>query len=198
MNGINIKCFFSAIITITLLASCSVSTKGTIAITSPIRTLENMTLGEPDKLEISDIPKIIAIAQLSNSTSSPEASSVLRGILQSHLSNKNFQLVHTKEVDFKNPENELSPQQLAQTLGVDAVIVGEVIEYERFYAGIYAHIKLGVDIELVSKDGETLWQKKEVITSRAGGISTTIWGILLNAALAAQHLEDKNLFEIFF
>jgi hypothetical protein len=153
-----------------------------------------MTLGEPDKLEISDIPKIIAIAQLSNSTSSPEASSVLRGILQSHLSNKNFQLVHTKEVDFKNPGNELSPQQLAQTLGVDAVIIGEVIEYERFYAGIYAHIKLGVDIELVSKDGETLWQKKEVITSRAGGISTTIWGILLNAALAAQHLEDKNLF----
>ena len=56
---------------------------------------------------------------------------LLREILQSHLSNKNFQLVHTKEVDFKNPENKLSPQQLAQTLGVDAVIVGEVIEYER-------------------------------------------------------------------
>jgi hypothetical protein len=153
-----------------------------------------MTSGEQEKLKISDIPKIIAIAQLSNSTESKEASSVLREILQSHLSNKNFQLVHTKEVDLKNPDNNLSPQQLAQALGVDAVVVGEVIEYERFYAGIYAHIKLGVDIELVSKDGNTLWEKKEVITSRAGGVSTTIWGILLNAALAAQHLEDKNLF----
>jgi hypothetical protein len=153
-----------------------------------------MTSGEQDKLAITDIPKVIAIAQLSNSTESIEASSVLREILQSHLSNKNFQLVHTKEVDFKNPENKLSPQQLAQALGVDAVVVGEVVEYERFYAGIYAHIKLGVDIELISKDGQTLWQKKEVITSRAGGVSTTVWGILLNAALAAQHLEDKNLF----
>lgn len=189
-----IKLLFSVGITITLLTSCSISTKGTIAITSPIRTLENMTSGEQDKLAISDIPKVIAIAQLSNSTESIEASSVLREILQSHLSNKNFQLVHTKEVDLKNPENKLSPQQLAQTLGVDAVVVGEVVEYERFYAGIYAHIKLGVDIELISKDGKTLWQKKEVITSRAGGVSTTIWGILLNAALAAQHLEDKNLF----
>ena len=189
-----IKLLFSVGIAITLLTSCSISTKGTIAITSPIRTLENMTSGEQDKLAISDIPKVIAIAQLSNSTESIEASSVLREILQSHLSNKNFQLVHTKEVDLKNPENKLSPQQLAQTLGVDAVVVGEVVEYERFYAGIYAHIKLGVDIELISKDGKTLWQKKEVITSRAGGVSTTIWGILLNAALAAQHLEDKNLF----
>jgi hypothetical protein len=153
-----------------------------------------MTSGEQEKLKTSDIPKVIAIAQLSNSTESIEASSVLREILQSHLSNKNFQVVHTKEVDLKNPDNKLSPQQLAQTLGVDAVVVGEVVEYERFYAGIYAHIKLGVDIELISKDGKTLWQKKEVITSRAGGVSTTIWGILLNAALAAQHLEDKNLF----
>ncbi|MFT5294720.1 MAG: hypothetical protein ACI9YH_000728 [Colwellia sp.] len=194
MNSIKIKLFFSAVIAITLLTSCSISTKGTIAITSPIRTLENMTSGEQEKLKTSDIPKVIAIAQLSNSTESIEASSVLREILQSHLSNKNFQVVHTKEVDLKNPDNKLSPQQLAQTLGVDAVVVGEVIEYERFYAGIYAHIKLGVDIELISKDGKTLWQKKEVITSRAGGVSTTIWGILLNAALAAQHLEDKNLF----
>ncbi len=194
MNSIKIKLLFSAVIAITLLTSCSISTKGTIAITSPIRTLENMTSGEQDKLKISDIPKVIAIAQLSNSTESIEASSVLREILQSHLSNKNFQLVHTKEVDLKNSDNKLTPQQLAQTLGVDAVVIGEVIEYERFYAGIYAHIKLGVDIELISKDGKTLWQKKEVITSRAGGVSTTIWGILLNAALAAQHLEDKNLF----
>jgi len=194
VNSIKIKLLFSAVIAITLLTSCSISTKGTIAITSPIRTLENMTSGEQDKLKISDIPKVIAIAQLSNSTESIEASSVLREILQSHLSNKNFQLVHTKEVDLKNSDNKLTPQQLAQTLGVDAVVIGEVIEYERFYAGIYAHIKLGVDIELISKDGKTLWQKKEVITSRAGGVSTTIWGILLNAALAAQHLEDKNLF----
>jgi hypothetical protein len=194
VNSIKIKLLFSTVIAITLLTSCSISTKGTIAITSPIRTLENLTSGEQEKLATSDIPKVIAIAQLSNSTESIEASTVLREILQSHLSNKNFQLVHTKEVDLKNPDNALSPQQLAQTLGVDAVVVGEVVEYERFYAGIYAHIKLGVDIELISKDGKVLWQKKEVITSRAGGVSTTIWGILLNAALAAQHLEDKNLF----
>ncbi|NQZ23113.1 MAG: right-handed parallel beta-helix repeat-containing protein [Colwellia sp.] len=197
MNSINIKPLLCAIITfivITALTSCSLSTKGTVAITNPIRTLENMTSGEQEKLKTSDTPKVIAIAQLSNSTTSIETSSLLRGILQSHLSNKNFQLVHTKEVDLKNPENKLSPQQLAQTLGVDAVVVGEVIEYERFYAGIYAHIKLGVDIQLISKEGKVLWHKKEIITSRAGGLSTSPWGILLNAALAAQHLKDNNLF----
>jgi hypothetical protein len=194
VNSINIKFLFSAIIAVTLLVSCSMSSKGTLAITSPIRTLENKTAGEQDKLKLSDTPKVIAISQLSNSTTSIDASSLLRDILQSHLSNKNFQLVHTKEVDLKNPENKLSPQQLAQTLGADAVVIGEVVEYERFYAGVYAHIKLGVEIALISKDGKTLWEKKEVITSKAGGISTTPWGILLNAALAAQHLEDKNLF----
>jgi len=197
VNNINIKSLLSVIITliaIPVLTSCSLSTKGTVAITSPIRTLENMTSGDQEKIKLSDTPKIIAIAKLSNTTTSLETSSLLRDILQSHLSNKNFQLVHTKEVDLKNPENKLSPKQLAQTLGVDAVVVGKVIEYERFYAGIYAHIKLGVDIELISKDGKVLWHKKEIITSRAGGLSTSPWGILLNAALAAQHLEDSNLF----
>jgi hypothetical protein len=197
VNSIKIKSLLSAIITfivITVLTGCSLSTKGTVAITTPIRTLENMTSGEQDKLKSSEPPKVIAIAQLSNSTTSLETPSLLRDILQSHLSNKNFQLVHTKEVDFKNPKNKLSPQQLAQNLGVDAVVVGKVIEYERFYAGIYAHIKLGVDVELISKDGKVLWHKKEIITSRAGGFSTSPWGILLNAALAAQHLEDSNLF----
>ena len=74
MNCINMKMLFSAVIAVTLLVSCSMSTKGTVAITTPIRTLENIATGEQDQLKISEIPKVIAIAQLSNSTSSIEAS----------------------------------------------------------------------------------------------------------------------------
>jgi len=193
----SIKASVLVIVLAILLTSCSISKKGTIAITKPIRSIEDMTSGKKSILNEADIPKTIAITQLINKTDdtdSEEVSAILRAILQSHLSNKNFQLVHTKEVDLKNPNNNLSPQQLAHSLGVDGIITGEVVEYERFYAGIYAHIKLGVDLKLLSKDGEILWKKKQVITSRAGGASTTAWGLLFNAALAALHLEDKNLF----
>lgn len=176
-----------------LLTSCSISKKGVIAITKPIRSIEEITSGKQKQLNNADIPHVIAITKLTNNTTDNEAPIVLRAILQSHLSNKNFQLVHSKEVDLKNPNNDLSPQQLAQNLGVDGILTGEVTEYERFYAGIYAHIKLGVDLKLLSKEGDILWQKNQTITSRAGGISTTAWGLLFNAALSALHLENKNL-----
>ncbi|SFB98819.1 right-handed parallel beta-helix repeat-containing protein [Pseudoalteromonas denitrificans] len=193
MNKLKINILLSFIIFL-MISGCSVSRKGTIAITKPIRTIEDITSGKDDSLNIEEIPKVIAISQLGNNTSEKDAPKVLRAILQSHLSNKNFQLIHSKEVDLKNLDNTLTPMQLAQALGADAVLSGKVTDYESFYAGIYAHIKLGVSLELISKDGDRLWHIDKTITSRAGGVSTSPWGLLLNAALAALHLEDKNLF----
>jgi len=177
-----------------IISSCSISKKGTIALTKPIRTIVDITSGEEGALSEADKPHIIAIANLENETSEPDAALVLRAVLQSQLSNKNFQLVHAKEVDVKSANTQLSPEDLAKSLGVDAILVGTVTEYEHFYAGIYAQIKLGLSVELVSTDGKVLWHKEETITSRAGGVSTSPWGLLLNAALAALHLKDKNLF----
>jgi hypothetical protein len=196
MNKDKISVLVIVITVLSFISSCSVSQKGTIAITKPLRNIENMVSGEQEKQQLDEaqIPKIIAIAKLSNETDAKEAPAVLRAVLQSHLSNKNFQLIHTKELDLKDPDSALSVVQLAQTLGADAILTGKVTEYERFYAGIYAHIKLGVSIELISKDGVILWQQDKVITSRAGGVSLSPWGLLMNAALAALHLEDSNLF----
>lgn len=177
-----------------ILSACSVSRKGTIAITKPIRTIEDMTSGEDKQINKEQLPNVIAISKFSNSTSELEAPKILRAVLQSHLSNKNFKLIHNKEVDLKNHNGKLSAQQLADSLGADAVLTGTVTDYESFYAGIYAHIKLGVSLELISKDGDRIWHIDKTITSRAGGVSTSPWGLLLNAALAALHLEDKNLF----
>jgi len=177
-----------------IISSCSISKKGTIALTKPIRTIVDITSGEEGVLSEADKPNIIAIAQLDNDTSEPDAALVLRAVLQSQLSNKNFQLVHAKEVDVKSANTTLSPEDLAKSLGVDAILIGTVTEYEHLYAGIYAQIKLGLNVELISTEGKVLWHKEETITSRAGGVSTSPWGLLLNAALAALHLKDKNLF----
>ena len=168
MNSIKIRVLLVALSV--LLTSCSVSKKGVIAITKPIRSIEDMTSGNKNELSEAEIPRVIAITQLSNDTDDNEASVVLRAILQSHLSNKNFQLVHTKEVDLKNPNNDLSPEQLAQTLGVDGILTGEVIEYERFYAGIYAHIKLGVDIRLLSRRRHLMGENTNYYLKSRGSI----------------------------
>jgi len=191
------KVTINIIISVTILlmmSACSVSRKGTIAITKPIRTIEDMTSGQDKAINHEKLPNVIAIAKFSNATSESEAPKVLRAVLQSHLSNKNFQLIHNKEIDLKSQKGQLSAQQLADSVGADAVLIGTVTDYESFYAGIYAHIKLGVSLELISKDGDRIWHIDKTITSRAGGVSTSPWGLLLNAALAALHLEDKNLF----
>lgn len=193
MNRLTTKIIISITILL-IMSACSVSRKGTIAITKPIRTIEDMTSGQDQVINTEQLPNVIAISKFSNSTSEPDAPKILRAVLQSHLSNKNFKLIHYKEVDLKNQNGDLASVQLADSLGADAVLTGTVTDYESFYAGIYAHIKLGVSLELISKDGDRLWHIDKVITSRAGGVSTSPWGLLLNAALAALHLEDKNLF----
>jgi hypothetical protein len=81
-----------------------------------------------------------------------------------------------------------------QKLNVDGLIRGEVTEFERLFVGIYAEIRLGVTLEIIDINGVSIWQGQFEVSSRAGGISTSPWGLLMNSVLAALHLEDENLY----
>ena len=195
-------CLYSAslLCAIGLLTACSVSTKDTLLITQPLtsisETVESFIDGE-ERLKVNRIkqeaPQRLAILPLVNDTSEPNASKVLRQVINSHLSGLNFQLMHPAEVDQRLPQTALENAAMASYLGVDAVLVGRVTKFDRFFAGIYADIELAVVLELINTKGEVIWTAENSVVRRSGGLSSTPWGILLTAAIASLGLDEENV-----
>ena len=191
--------FFVIVMTFTLFG-CAVSTDQSISIGSPITSVdEKVKEGDEEggngrtKAYI-EAPNTIAVMPFFNGTEERQAADVLRTIVASHLSSLSMAVMHNAEVDAKLPGGYALIENQATFLGVDAVLVGEVTKYERLFAGIYAQIQMGVKLKLVNTKNEVIWETEQVVTSRAGGVSLTPWGLLLNAAIAAMHLDDENLF----
>lgn len=177
------------------LTGCAVSSKDTVLISQPVsQTTEDVTdntgVGAAKKMAI---PQSIAILPFHDMTGELGAEALIRQVINSHLAGKNFRLMHPGEVDSKMPNGPVDPSKIASYLGVDGVLEGNVITFERFYAGIYAQIRLGVELKLYNTKGEVVWEGTHEVVQSAGGISTTPWGLLLNAAVAAMHLSDDNL-----
>jgi len=185
-----------SLITIAVATGCSVSSKKTITVSDPISILKS-SAPETVMVDENAIPRSIAILPFVNLTEDEFASDLLRSTLQNHFSSKNFQLVNWHEVDrkldFQGDAKSIDPIQAAKTLGVDAVLVTNVTDFEMMHAGVYAQISVGVEVKLVNTLGEILWTTNDQVTTRAGGISTSPWGLLLNAAVATMHLSEKNM-----
>jgi hypothetical protein len=177
-----------------VLAGCTVSTKDTVLVGPPQRStsseVENNTGTSGEQQAI---PSSIAILPFSNVTEEKVAGPLLRQVINSQLSGRNFSVMHPGEVDKRLPSGPLDHTQMASYLGVEGVLVGEVVDFERFFAGIYSEIRLGIKLSLYNTKGDVVWTGEHEVTQRAGGVSTTAWGLLLNAAIAAMNLDDENL-----
>lgn len=180
-----------------LLPGCTVSTKDTVVISKPLSSITDKVFNDDYKLFYAeDIvpPRSLAILPLTNETEETNAPLVLRQVINSQLSGMNFTLMHPVQVDHRLPNGMTDPATITTHLGVDAVIIGRVIEFERLYAGIYARTKLGVALDMYDSSGNKIWSVEKTVSENAGGVSTTIWGALLAAATAAMHLDDVNLY----
>ncbi|GGF79489.1 right-handed parallel beta-helix repeat-containing protein [Alteromonas lipolytica] len=177
-----------------VLAGCTVSTNDTVLVGPPQRSsnseVENNTGTSGEQQAI---PSSIAILPFTNITEELVAAPLLRQVINSQLSGRNFSVMHPGEVDKRLPSGPLDYTQMASYLGVEGVLVGEVVDFERFFAGIYSEIRLGIKLSLYNTKGDVVWSGEHEVTQRAGGVSTTAWGLLLNAAIAAMNLDDENL-----
>lgn len=185
-----------SVIALALSTGCSVSSKKTVNISQPLSVL---TSSDKEQVALAEekIPRSIAILPMMNESGEDIAADLLRAVIQNHFSSKNFQLVTWQEVDrqmaYANNPSTIDPQQTLNTLGVDGVVVGQVKKFQLLHAGIYAEISMTVDLQLINRKNETVWSTSENVTTRAGGVSTTPWGLLLNAATATLHLSEKNM-----
>lgn len=187
-------------LTVLLLGGCAVSTDNSIMTSPAARSGGATETSRQDER----LPGTVAILPFTNQTESDFAFEVVRRTMANHFATKNYRWLHWRDVDSRlalagldDPQKlaAMSPAEIANALGVDGLIYGNITHYNKTFAGIYAQIAVGVELRFVDSDSNLLWEVKDVRRSHAGGVSTSPVGLLLNALVSAKHLYgDINLY----
>jgi hypothetical protein len=97
-------------------------------------------------------------------------------------------------IDTKEKLDAISPQTLGRWLGVDAVIYGDVVHYEAYYAFLVSAWQVGVDVRMVSThSGEELFSAKGSRYSVDLRPAFDPMDIAINSGLSLLELRDVTL-----
>jgi hypothetical protein len=155
-----------------------------------------------EKLMLSNPPESIAILPFGNKTELEDIDDFVRITLYSHLTPHPYRDIELHEVDRKLKRYNLmnydklfnaSPKKLGRILRCDAVIIGEVTEFQRVYAGIYSQLAVGVSIRIWdTRTGKKIWADEHVTRHHAGGIPLAITDLAMISIRSGLNLTDAE------
>ena len=163
-----------------------------------------------EKQFISSPPRCIAILPFENETGitannsterlilTDEKIEQLRWILYSHLAPHPYQDIELKKVDRALSKfNHKQYAAIGKTLRCDALLLGEVTEYDADFLGLYSQISIGVDLKLIAaKDGSVLWQGHHIAKSHGGSVPITPIDIAVGVYSATENISDKQVVRV--
>ncbi|MCX5785208.1 MAG: DUF799 family lipoprotein [Elusimicrobia bacterium] len=126
-------------------------------------------------------PSTIALLPLSNQSLDLRAPELLRELLDTYLSAANFNLTDIKEADEKlqgigisegGQLDSAAPRKLAELLGADALLYGDIETFNNANIGVYAGRTVKVRLWLVDpKTRTTLWETEKSKANSQIGLS---------------------------
>ncbi|MFW5426315.1 MAG: SH3 domain-containing protein [Methylophagaceae bacterium] len=122
----------------------------------------------------------------------------LRWILYSHLAPHSYQDVELKKVDrvLSKLDNK-HYAAIGKLLHCDALLIGEITEYDADFLGLYSQISIGVDLKLIAaKDGSVLWQGHHIAKSHGGGVPITPVDIAVGVYSATENISDEQVVRV--
>jgi len=147
-------------------------------------------------------PKSIAILPFGNQTDSEDISKIVRTTLYSHMSVHPYKDIELHEVDRKLRRYDLmayekfrgvSAKRLGRILRCDAVVVGEVTEFQKFYAGIYSQMAVGASITVWdTRTGKKIWSDEHVTRNHEGGIPLAITDLAMIGIRSGMNLTESE------
>jgi hypothetical protein len=183
------------------LQSCLVATQNTI-ITPEITSLFE---GEykVDPYMKDHIPKSVAVLPFVDLSKSKEAIDVVRRGFYNHFSSLPYTDMELYKVDsllkkagLTDAEaiSKTSPQELGRILGVDAVVFGEISNFDKLFLVLYSQVSVGAEIKMYdARTGNFLWSGKHTARKHEGGISTNPIGLIAVVITAALNVRDIQL-----
>ena len=184
-----------------VLQSCTVATQNTI-ITPEITTLFE---GEykVDPYMKNHIPRSVAVLPFVDLSKSKEGFDVVRRGFYNHFSSLPFTDMEIYRIDSLLKKAGLtdaeairktSPQELGRILGVDAVVLGEISNFDKLFLVIYSQVSVGAEIKMYdTKTGNFLWSGKHTARKHEGGIATNPIGIVAVVIATALNMRDIQL-----
>jgi hypothetical protein len=145
-------------------------------------------LPRPAILEEEQLPHKVAILPFVNKTSNPEGSEIVRKMFYNFFSSLNYIDLELAVIDdtLKRVDlyqkivtgKEVSPQEIGQLLGVDAIIFAEVLSLGKIYALIYTDNQAGLKAQMIRcKRGKVIWELEHTIHLEDGEIPLSPIGL---------------------
>ena len=192
---------FLIIPAVIFLQSCLVSTPSTL-ITPEVRSLYGGEYKVAPYMK-NHVPLYVAVLPFVDLSGSKEGATAMRLGFYNHFSSLPFKDMELYKVDdlltkagLTDPDmiRKTSPQKLGSILGVDAVISGEVSDFDKYFLVLYSQVAVGAEVKMYdTKTGNFLWSGKHKVRKHEGGISTNPIGLIATVIATALNVRDIQL-----
>jgi hypothetical protein len=155
-----------------------------------------------DKAILRNPPKSIAILPFGNKTEVEGIDEFVRTTVYSHLTPHPYKDIELHEVDRRlkryhlmNYEKlcQVPAKRLGRILRCDAVVIGEVTEFQRVYAGVYSQMAVGASITIWdTRSGKKLWSDHHVTRHHEGGVPLAITDLAMISIRSGLNLRDSE------
>jgi hypothetical protein len=145
-------------------------------------------------------PRSIAVLPFGNKTEVDGIEDFVRVTFYSHLCAHPYKDIELQIVDQKLRKHTITDydtlskvpvRKLGRILGSDAVVLGEVIEYEKFFAGIYSQIAVGASITIWdTRTGRKIWTDQYTERNHEGGIPLTLTDIPMITIRSGMNMRE--------
>jgi parallel beta-helix repeat protein len=205
MKNLTVRSLVFCILRIALcgftLLGCMVATKKTL-IAPEIQEVFEGTY-KVDPYLTTHMPRTVAILPFVDRSKSKEGVETVRRGFYNHFGVLPYTDVELYRVDsllrkagLTDPEviRNTPPQKLGEILKVDAVVFGEVSDFDKFFAVLYSQVAVGAEIKMFdTQTGHFLWSGQHVARKHEGGISTSPVGIVAAVVFTAMNVRDVQL-----
>ena len=155
-----------------------------------------------ERVILNNPPKSIAILPFGNKTEVEDIDDFVRTTFYSHLTPHPYRDIELHEVDNRLKRYNLlnydklckvSVKRLGRILRCDAVLIGEVTEFQRVYAGIYSQMAIGASVSIWdTRTGKKLWSDEHITRHHEGGIPLAITDLAMISIRSGLNLTDAE------
>ncbi|MDQ1278328.1 MAG: hypothetical protein QG555_1370 [Thermodesulfobacteriota bacterium] len=184
-----------------LLSGCTVATKSTV-ITPPIRDLFDGKYKVYPAMGKAK-PRTVAVLPFTDLSRSQQGTQAVRRGFYNHFSSTTFRDMELWRVDDLLKKagltdaamiNRTPAKDLGKILGTDAIVYGEISNFDKIFAVVYSQVSVGAKLRMYdARTGELLWTGEHVARIHEGGISTNPIGLVATIIATAMNVRDIQL-----